>query len=141
MEADIQLDVSTERAEQIRLAVQQLKAAPWIADLKILVKELGREEIADNDPLLQTGEGAPRVFEKDLGERKVLISLHGTDLFFSLDGRSVFELSFLPKGQDFAVSFVDETKLDQLGTLLTVLEEDLKKAKSSKASKLSFLKK
>jgi hypothetical protein len=141
MEADVTIDVSSERAQQIRMAVSQIKAATWVADLKVLVKELGREEIDEQDPLLNQGDGAPRVFEKVLGDQRILISLNGSDLFFSVNGKSVFELNFLPKGHEFTVSFVDEERMEQIDAYLLNLEEDLKKSKQAKAAKLSFLKK
>lgn len=148
--ADLDIDfenysVDAPRKEAVRSFVEALKNEAWVNDLKALVSELGQKEADDDaEPALpgMLKETAAQVFAVS-GEHPAAgfeITLSGTEMKVYLNKKALVELSFLPKGNEFAVFYVDEASFDVFKTKMNELTDLLKEARSKKSARQTLWK-
>jgi hypothetical protein len=152
MELDIDFEnysVDGTRKSEVKSFVDIVKQEPWVHDLKTLLNEYGAAP-SDNksDPSLFAGLEAPKdakIFKLDPATQTaegvlhpaigILVEYDGTILRMAFENEVLLEVSFLPKGSEFAVYFINEPKFDVLKEKIALLEAFVKEAKSKKSAR------
>ncbi len=145
---DTEFQLSDERAQQIRSVLGLFKDKDYVADLRLLVTELGSEEDTDGleeDPELPGLKQAIKlkryVCPEDQAASGFSIEEVGTEMRVFVNQRPVVELGFLPKDNESVVFYIDETLLPELESKLGGLGNELKRAKTLKSERKDVWKK
>jgi hypothetical protein len=130
--------LAPEKIEHIRSQVQALKDSEILENFRLIGVELGQEE-ASGDSQMDMIEAPAKVFRH--AETGVAISSQGTELKVSQNGAPLFEVFTLPKGGEFAVSFVKENfEVASAQALLESLNTELKLARELKSKRSAAFK-
>jgi hypothetical protein len=145
---DSEFTLSDERAVQIRSILALFKDKSYVADLKLLVTELGTEEDTaghEEDPELPGLKQAVKlkryVCPEDQAASGFSIEEVGTEMRVFVNQRSVVELGFLPKDNESVVFYIDESLLPELEAKLGGLGGEVKRAKAIKSERKDVWKK
>jgi hypothetical protein len=144
--------VEPNRAQSIRDLIQKVKNENWLGDIKTVITELGSENSSllsgspdsTNSPSLPglSLEPQSRVFALTTPENsKWIFSEFNHELFIYFDNKSVLEAAPLPKGNEFAIMYVNEELLESLVNCVeNLLKPIMKEAKSKKAARAASFK-
>ena len=136
-------EVPKERAEFIRAQLQSLRDLEVMENFRVLAKELGVETAEiDEDGTTQlpgfTKKGDnPLVFAAPVGHPSegLAIALQNTDLKLMFNKELLLEISFLPKDDEYAVFYMDESRIDDLNKWIESLGDFVSAAKAKKAER------
>jgi len=136
--------IETDRASQIRDNISKLRDEAWLDDLRLLVAEFGQDVKEDDadDTLGLFKDQMVRVYQTpaDHPAGSWTINLSGVDFRLLMASKAILELSFLPKGHEFVVLFIDEKELEALLSLKLGLKEEIKAARAKKADRAAAFK-
>jgi hypothetical protein len=129
-----------ERETEIRSHLDEIKTKDWLGDLLILLQECGETlviQAADELPGLGGKAITSKVFELGLLAEQcdVQIELSANELFVRASGKSLLEISFLPKNNEFVLLFWNSSQGPLIETLKEVLAPAIKRARSRKSER------
>jgi len=130
--------VEAPRAQSIREQIQKLREQNWAENLRLLAVERGTDVIIENNGQFEAAIGeSAKAFTAPAGHpaEGLVVTLSGHELKVRYLNTDILELTFLPKNNEFAVFFLDDTQWDVLVKLMesvTLEVEIAKKAKSEK---------
>jgi len=139
--------VETERASEIRSHVIKLREQNCVENLGLLITEFGQKQagmsavMAKQSSLLEEDAVECYFAPADSIASGVKITQTGTELKLYKDDRILFELGFLPKNNEYAIYFLDNSRWDEISTILSALTLEVDKAKKSKSERQSVWKK
>ncbi len=131
--------VVKEREEQIRGHLERMKSENWMNDLKILALELGTETRDEESGLIPglLKDNKSMVYNTPLDHAAGAWSLrlNGAEFRLFQDEKAVVEVSFLPKGEDFLLMYVDEGHIEKILALREALAAEIKAARAKKSQR------
>jgi hypothetical protein len=137
--------VEQERAQSIRDNVRRIKDELDLDGLRLLVSELG-SEVRDEEAaqglhsLLKDQSAKAFIPPADHVAGGFKITMASQEFQISFNNRSLLELSYLPKGNDFLVFHLEEADFAHLQNLKELLKEEIKAARAKKSSRAAAFK-
>lgn len=131
--------MESDREVEIRSHLQEFKSRDWVGDLLILLNEMGETRTEEQDQSLP-GFGkaiTSKVFEWGLMEAKkeIQIELCAQELFVRKDQKSLLEMSFLPKNNEYILLYWDQSRAQELEEIREQLLANIKRAKQMKSER------
>ena len=138
--------VEPTRAQKIRECIESIKTKDWVAQLGLLVTELGYEETPEEStsksPHLPGVMSVSKIYNAspEICGCELKLIKNDNDFKMSIGQISVLEVQFLPKAQEYAVFYLSEEKFPELATALEKLEPEIKRARHAKAERQNAFK-
>jgi len=140
--------LDADRASVIRANIEKLKNEAFPEDLRLLALELGGEEKTNPNP--EEGFFSALKGEKVFifrtpadhlaGATEVRVTGPELRLYEGVPPASLLELSFLPKGGEFLIFFVNEERTERLLELKALLKDEIKAARARKSERQASMK-
>jgi hypothetical protein len=134
------------RASEIRSVVERLRQESWVADLRLLLAELGSDESDESQAnaalpgLLKEADARVYHAPAEHPAHGLLLSLQGSELKVFYNGQSLLEITTLPKGSEYAIFYLNEARFDEFAQLMSSLSDEFKRARSAKSERAAAFK-